>query len=83
MRLTLNIDGDLLDRVVKATGSKTKTDAITFALEEVDRRARLRKILREGTGATSDELKVMFDPASDPVTLRVAEPAAPYGKGEE
>jgi hypothetical protein len=83
MRFTLNIDGDLLDRVVEATGSKTKTDAITFALEEVDRRARLRNILREGTGATSDELKRMFDPASDPVSLRVAEPGAPCGKRKE
>lgn len=80
MRLTLNIDGALLDRVVDATGSKTKTDAITFALKEVDRRARLAGILRQGTGASPDELRDMFDPASDPVLLRVAEPSAGYGK---
>ncbi|MCC5848243.1 MAG: type II toxin-antitoxin system VapB family antitoxin [Verrucomicrobia bacterium] len=79
MRLTLNLDGALLDRVVDATGSKTKTAAITFALKEVDRRARLAGILRQGTGASPEELRDMFDPASDPVTLRVAEPAPDYG----
>jgi hypothetical protein len=83
MRITLNLDGDLLDRVVSATGSKTKTDAITFALEEVDRRTRLRAILREGTGATPDELKSMFDPGSDPDILRVAEPSVSYGDNQE
>lgn len=83
MRLTLNIDGDLLERVVEATGAKTKTEAITFALEEVDRRARLRSILLEGTGATASELMGMFDPASDPLTLRVAESQRPYGNAAE
>jgi hypothetical protein len=34
MKHTLNIDSDLLDRVVSIMGSKTKTDAITFALKE-------------------------------------------------
>lgn len=69
-----------MDRVVDVTGSKTKTDAITFALKEVDRRARLTEILRQGTGASPDELRDMFDPASDPVMLRVAEPSPGYGK---
>lgn len=80
MKLTLNIDGDLLERVVAATGAKTKTDAITHALEEVDRRARLLNTLRRGTGAGPDELRNMFDPASDPVALRVAEPGNLYGE---
>ncbi|WFB37534.1 type II toxin-antitoxin system VapB family antitoxin [Kiritimatiellota bacterium B12222] len=75
----MNIDGDLLDRVVKITDSKTKTDAITFALKEVDRRNRLATTLAAGTGATASELKEMFDPESDPMTLRVAEGTMPYG----
>jgi len=80
MRLTLNIDGELLDRVVKATAAKTKTEAITLALREMDRRHRLAETLRRGTGATADELKEMFDPASDPLILRVAESAPAFGK---
>lgn len=78
MRLTLNIDGDLLDRVVESTGSKTKTEAITYALKEMDRRERLTAILRRGSGASPDELENMFDPASDPMVLRVAEPPCTY-----
>lgn len=79
MRLTLNIDGDLLDRVVESTGSKTKTEAITFALNELDRRRRLTEKLRRGSGASPEELETMFDPASDPMILRVAERQSPYG----
>jgi Arc/MetJ family transcription regulator len=61
MKLTINLDGELLDRVVAITGASTKTEAIHFALREVDRRARLLAILREGLGAGPDELRSMFD----------------------
>jgi Arc/MetJ family transcription regulator len=73
MKLTINLDEKLLDRVVTITGASTKTEAITLALREIDRRARLVEVLREGLDATPDELKNMFDPASDPLALRVAE----------
>ena len=78
MKLTINLDEALLDRVVEITEATTKTEAITIALREVDRRARLVEVLREGTGATAEELKEMFDPASDPTALRVAEGVTPY-----
>jgi hypothetical protein len=78
MKITLNVDGELLDRVVKSTGSKTKTAAIDLALREIDRRARLTEVLNEGLGMTPEELSDMFDPASDPMTLRVAEDPAKY-----
>jgi hypothetical protein len=55
MKLTVNLDGNLLNRVVEITGSSTKTDAIVFALREIDRKARLLAILREGLGASADE----------------------------
>jgi Arc/MetJ family transcription regulator len=61
MKLTINLDGELLDRVVAITGASTKTEAIHFALREVDRRGRLLGILREGLGASPDELRSMFD----------------------
>ncbi|MCB1077912.1 MAG: type II toxin-antitoxin system VapB family antitoxin [Verrucomicrobiae bacterium] len=78
MKITLNIDEDLLDRVVEITGSSTKTEAIHYALREIDRKARLVSVLREGLGASPDELKTMFDTASDPTMLRVAEGVTPY-----
>ena len=49
MRTTLNIDPGLLDQVVETTGERTKTRAVTKALEEY---VRLRKVgeLREIAG---------------------------------
>ena len=81
MKLTVNLDEELLDRVMEITGATTKTEAITTSLREMARRARLVEVLREGLGATSDELKDMFDPASDPMSLRVAERGATYQVG--
>ncbi len=81
MKITLNVDSELLDRVVKSTGSKTKTAAIDLALREMDRRARLTEVLNEGLGMTPEELSGMFDPASDPMTLRAAEDPAKYNIG--
>lgn len=72
MKITLNVDDRLLRRVVKSTGSKTKTAAIDYALREMDRRARLTEVLGRGTGLSGDALAAMFDPASDPVGLRAA-----------
>ncbi|MEY3000479.1 MAG: hypothetical protein RL648_693 [Verrucomicrobiota bacterium] len=73
MKLTVDLDKPLLDRVMKWTGARTKTEAITIALREIDRRGNLLTLLREGTGATPAELERLFDPASDPAILSVAE----------
>ncbi|MCB1229194.1 MAG: type II toxin-antitoxin system VapB family antitoxin [Verrucomicrobiae bacterium] len=81
MKLTINVDEALLDRVVEITEAASKTEAITIALREIDRRARLVDVLREGLGASTEELKEMFDPASDPSALRVAESSASYRAG--
>lgn len=64
MKLTVNLDGEVLDKVVEITGATTKTEAIMIALREVERRSRLVEVLREGLGASEAELKSMFDPAS-------------------
>lgn len=83
MKITLNVDQALLEWVVEATGCKTKTAAIDDALREIDRRARLTKILSRGTGLSGDELANAFDTASDPLTLRAAaEDAARYNQAE-
>ena len=81
MKLTIDLEKDLLERVVRLTGARTRTEAITTALKEIDRRGKLVELLREGTGATQSELKDMFDPDSDPVLLRVAEEQHPYDGG--
>lgn len=70
--MTLHIDDALLERVMAATGAKSKTKAVDLALRELDRRAELRRLTAEGLGLSPDELKEVFDPAST-----FAEPTAP------
>jgi len=84
MKMTMHIDEDVLDRVMKITGAKTKTEAVEIALNEMARRHKMRELFSAGLGLTPDELKASFDPASypeepQPMAL-VAEPAAPYGQ---
>jgi len=77
MKLTVNLDEEVLNKVVEITGSTTKTEAIMKALKEVERRSRLVSVLREGLGASEEELKSMFDPASDVPERR----SVSYGSG--
>ena len=81
MKMTLHIDDTLLARVMEATGASSKTKAIDLALREMDRRAKLVSLCREGLGLTPDELKKAFDPASLPEeTMRLAETPTSYGR---
>ena len=43
MRTTINIDGELLDSVVKATGENTKSKAVNAALREYIRRKHIQE----------------------------------------
>ena len=45
MRTTLDIDDNLLDSVVEATGEKTKSKAVNAALKEYIRRKHGRELL--------------------------------------
>ncbi len=54
-------------------GFETKTDAVHFALNELDRRARLKAVLEGGMGMTADELKASVCEGYDLESLRVAE----------
>ena len=67
MKLTLNIDDELLDRVREMTGAKTKTDAIHIALNEMDRRHKLIAMLaKDDFGMTSADWKSAWaDPGPD------------------
>ena len=67
MKLTLNIDDELLNRVREMTGAKTKTEAIHLALHEMDRRHKLTAILaKDDFGMTSADWKSAWeDPGPD------------------
>lgn len=74
MKMTIEIDDTLLADIMKGYGIETKTEAIHYALKELDRRARLKVFAKEGLGLTPEELKDSV--YSD---YRVAEEEPPYG----
>jgi Arc/MetJ family transcription regulator len=84
MKMTMHIDEDVLARVMKITGAKTKTGAVETALKEIARRHKMKELFSAGLGLTPDELKNSFDPNSYPEdpqrVILVAEKRAPYGK---
>lgn len=57
MKMTMHIDEELLDRVVKRFGCASKTEAVEMALKEMDRKARFRDLVKTGLGLTPEELK--------------------------
>jgi Arc/MetJ family transcription regulator len=79
MKMTMHIDEDVLDEVIKITGAPSKTKAVAMALKEMARKSRLKKNLAKGSGVPADQLDKAYDPASLAV-YRVAEDQAPYGK---
>jgi len=82
--MTMHIDEDVLDRVMKVTGAATKREAVEIALNEMARRHKLKELFGQGLGLTPDELRAEFAPgpadALDSHGLMVAEPPAPYGR---
>jgi len=80
MKMTLNIDDGLLERVMAATGAKTKTEAIDLALKEMDRRAQLIEVLGGDHGMTSEDWKNAFYPDYDVEATRAAEEPPTYGR---
>jgi len=80
MKMTMHIDDALLERVMAATGAKSKTMAVDLALRELDRKTTLYKLASEGLGLTGDELKASIDPAYDLEAMRRAETPVTYGR---
>jgi Arc/MetJ family transcription regulator len=84
MKMTMHIDEDVLARVMKVTGAKTKTQAVKLALAETARRHKLKELFSQGLGLTPDELQAAFAPTPadllDDHGLMVAEPQARYGR---
>ncbi len=73
MKITMHIDGDLLERVMKAHGLSSKTGAVDFALREVDRRNTLKRLAETNLGLTEKEILTAFDDRYDVIELRAAE----------
>jgi len=87
MKMTMHIDEEVLDRVMKITGAKTKREAVEIALKEMARRHKLKELFTQGLGLTPDQLAAEFAPtAADYLDSHglplpaVAENQAPYGK---
>ena len=72
MKITMNIDDSLLTRVMKLSGSRTKTAAVDYALREVERREIEKRL--EGS---------VFFPGYDVMAARIAEKEARYGGGPD
>lgn len=84
MKMTMHIDEDVLARVMKVTGAKTKTEAVKLALNDMARRHKMKELFSQGLGLTPDELRAEFAPTTADVLdshgLMVAEPKAHYGR---
>jgi hypothetical protein len=81
--MTMHIDEDVLARVMKVTGAKTKTLAVEIALKEMARRHKMKELFTAGLGLTPDELRNAFAPESETADrhgLSAAEDKTPYGK---
>jgi len=76
MKMTMHIDDALLESVIRLTGASSKTEAVSIALKEMDRKARLAGFGRKGIGLTKAELIAAVDPSYDLMALRVAEDAS-------
>lgn len=80
MKMTMHIDDDLLKRVMDIYELETKTDAIHFALMELERRAAMKEFIGKGLGLDSSDFEDAIDPASyGESALRVAEDPVTYG----
>jgi Arc/MetJ family transcription regulator len=84
MKMTMHIDEDVLARVMKVTGAKSKTQAVEIALKEMARRHKMKELFTAGLGLTPDELRAEFAPTPadqlDSHGLMVAEPKTRYGR---
>lgn len=89
MKMTMHIDEQVLARVMKVTGAKSKTKAVEIALKEMARRHKLHEILSQGLGLTPDELRVEFaddykrmmaEQVATDATSPAAEKSPRYGK---
>ena len=80
MKMTMHINEEILDEVVKITGVESKTKAVETALTELVRRNRLKTKLSKGLGLTSAELKNAWEDPFPEETAKAAETPIKYGR---
>ena len=80
MKMTMHINEDILEDVMKITGVPSKTKAVEVALTEMVRRHRLKELGKKGLGLTAAELKTAWEDPFPEETLKVAERAPVYGR---
>ncbi len=80
MKMTMHIDEDVLDDVVKITGVESKTMAVKKALTEMVRRYRLKALAKRGLGLTAEELKNAWEDPFPQESLKVAETAPVHAR---
>jgi hypothetical protein len=82
MKMTMHIDEDLLNEVMTATGTTSKTAAVDAALRKVASKFRQRELWKKGLDMTPDELGAWSHPAEPiaktPTTLLAEDPPS-YG----
>jgi len=83
MKMTLHINEDVLASVMTAHSFETKTEAVNFALSEMDRRAKLRSYREHGLGLTAEELKDAVYPDYVPGDSLVAEPSGTFNLNKD
>ncbi len=78
MKMTMHIDEEVLNAVMKITGVASKTKAVETALSEMVRRHKLKTILKAGMGLnTAEEIRNCYDFSAED-SLKVAETS--YGR---
>ena len=80
MKMTMNIDDDLLSKVMTITGTDSKTAAVDLALREVARKSDLKDLAMAGLGLNAMELKETFDSSYDLAEMRTKEKPVRYGR---
>lgn len=82
MKMTMHIDEALLAEVVKATGAKSKTEAVNLALRKVAHKFRQREGLRKGLGMSPEEISATYDAdfAEKAMMIVSEKPKPTYGK---
>lgn len=80
MKMTMHIDEALLAEVMKATGAKSKTEAVNLALRKVAHKFRQREGLRNALLMSPEEIAATYDADLAERAMMIAEkPKVKYG----
>jgi Arc/MetJ family transcription regulator len=80
MKMTMHIDEGLLARVMELYACESKTEAVDFALREMERRHLLRGYAKTGLGLSALELKEGVAPGYNVLAARHAGKPPSHGK---